>query len=87
MAYYVRRRLQKLMAELKHLETVERPKISGCHCRSACKGDLSENAEYDAAKEAQGMLEMKINNLKLTIADAKIIDESKLKNRFCTDSQ
>ncbi len=43
------------------------------------KGDLSENAEYDAAKEAQGMLEMKINNLKLTIADAKIIDESKLK--------
>ena len=68
---------KKLMAELKHLETVERPKISAAEARD--KGDLSENAEYDAAKEAQGMLEMKINNLKLTIADAKIIDESKLK--------
>ena len=70
---------KKLMAELKHLETVERPKISAAIAESRDKGDLSENAEYDAAKEAQGMLEMKINNLKLTIADAKIIDESKLK--------
>ena len=69
---------KKLMAELKHLETVERPKISAI-AEARDKGDLSENAEYDAAKEAQGMLEMKINNLKLTIADAKIIDESKLK--------
>ena len=70
---------KKLMAELKHLETVERPKISAAIAEARDKGDLSENAEYDAAKEAQGMLEMKINNLKLTIADAKIIDESKLK--------
>ena len=70
---------KKLMAELKHLETVERPKISAANAEARDKGDLSENAEYDAAKEAQGMLEMKINNLKLTIADAKIIDESKLK--------
>lgn len=69
---------KKLMAELKHLETVERPKISAAIAEARDKGDLSENAEYDAAKEAQGMLEMKINNLKLTIADAKIIDESKL---------
>ena len=70
---------KKLMAELKHLETGERPKISAAIAEARDKGDLSENAEYDAAKEAQGMLEMKINNLKLTIADAKIIDESKLK--------
>ena len=70
---------KKLMAELKHLETVERRKISAAIAEARDKGDLSENAEYDAAKEAQGMLEMKINNLKLTIADAKIIDESKLK--------
>ena len=70
---------KKLMAELKHLETVERHKISAAIAEARDKGDLSENAEYDAAKEAQGMLEMKINNLKLTIADAKIIDESKLK--------
>ncbi len=70
---------KKLMAELKHLETVERPKISASIAEARDKGDLSENAEYDAAKEAQGMLEMKINNLKLTIANTKIIDESKLK--------
>ena len=71
---------KKLMAELKHLETVERPKISAAIAEARDKGDLSENAEYDAAKEAQGMLEMKINNLKLNqFADAKIIDESKLK--------
>ena len=70
---------KKLMAELKQLETVERHKLSAAIAEERDKGDLSEIAEYDAAKEAQGMLEMKINNLKLTIADAKIIDESKLK--------
>ena len=69
---------KKLMADLRHLETVERPKISAAIAEARDKGDLSENAEYDAAKEAQGMLEMRINNLKLTIADAKIIDASKL---------
>ncbi len=69
---------QKLVAELKHLEAVERPKIVAAIAEARDKGDLSENAEYDAAKEAQGMLEMKINQLKMTITDAKIIDTSKL---------
>ena len=61
------------------LETIERPKIVAAIAEARDKGDLSENAEYDAAKEAQGLLEMKINKLKQVIADAKIIDESKLK--------
>lgn len=69
----------KLLADLKQLETVERPKIVTAIAEARDKGDLSENAEYDAAKEAQGLLEMKINKLKQVIADAKIIDESKLK--------
>ena len=79
MAYMSEEGYKKLMAELRQLEAVERPKMSAAIAEARDKGDLSENAEYDAAKEAQGMLEMKINNLKLTIADAKIIDESKLK--------
>lgn len=65
---------QKLVAELKHLESVERPKIVAAIAEARDKGDLSENAEYDAAKEAQGLLEMKINQLKATIGDAKIIE-------------
>ena len=69
----------KLLAELKQLESVERPKIVAAIAEARDKGDLSENAEYDAAKEAQGLLEGKINKLKMVIADAKIIDESKLK--------
>ena len=69
----------KLLADLKQLETVERPTIVAGIAEARDKGDLSENAEYDAAKEAQGLLEMKINKLKQVIADAKIIDESKLK--------
>ncbi len=69
---------KKLVAELKELETVQRPKISAAIAEARDKGDLSENAEYDAAKEAQGMLEMKINQLKAVISDAKIIDTSKL---------
>lgn len=69
----------KLLAELKELETVDRPKISAAIAEARDKGDLSENAEYDAAKEAQGMLEMKINKLKMIIGEAKIIDETKLK--------
>ena len=79
MAYMSEEGYQKLVAELKHLESVERPKIVAAIAEARDKGDLSENAEYDAAKEAQGMLEMRINKLKATIADAKIIDESKLK--------
>ena len=78
MAYMSEEGYNKLMAELKELETVERPKISAAIAEARDKGDLSENAEYDAAKEAQGMLEMKINKLKMVIADAKIIDESKI---------
>ena len=79
MAYMSEEGYKKLMAELKELEAVERPKISAAIAEARDKGDLSENAEYDAAKEAQGMLEMRINKLKAVIADAKIIDESKLK--------
>ena len=78
MAYMSEEGYQKLVAELKHLEAVERPKIVAAIAEARDKGDLSENAEYDAAKEAQGMLEMKINQLKVTISDAKIIDTSKL---------
>lgn len=78
MAYISQDGYNKLLAELKQLETVERPRISAAIAEARDKGDLSENAEYDAAKEAQGMLEMKINKLKATIADAKIIDESKI---------
>ena len=79
MAYMSEEGYNKLLAELKHLEAVERPKIIQAIAEARDKGDLSENAEYDAAKEAQGMLESKINKLKSVIADAKIIDESKLK--------
>ena len=78
MAYMSESGYNQLLEELKELETVQRPEISRQIGEARDKGDLSENAEYDAAKEAQGMLEMKINNLKLIIADARIIDESKL---------
>ena len=79
MAYMSEEGYQKLVAELKQLESVERPKVVAAIAEARDKGDLSENAEYDAAKEAQAMLEMKINQLKATIGDAKIIDTSKLK--------
>lgn len=68
----------KLVAELKQLESVERPKASAAIAEARDKGDLSENSEYDAAKEAQAHLEDKINRLKLTIAEAKIVDTSRL---------
>ena len=64
--------------ELNQLEAVERPKISQAIAEARDKGDLSENAEYDAAKEAQGMLELKIANLKNLIAKARVLDESKI---------
>ena len=69
---------KKLVAELNELEGVQRPSISKQIGEARDKGDLSENAEYDAAKEAQGMLEMKISILKETIASARMIDESKI---------
>ncbi|MDP9958163.1 transcription elongation factor GreA [Chryseobacterium sp. DT-3] len=79
MASYVTKEGQeKMKAELEQLETVERPKITQQIAEARDKGDLSENAEYDAAKEAQGMLEMRISKLKDIIATSKIIDESQL---------
>ncbi|NMA75013.1 MAG: transcription elongation factor GreA [Bacteroidales bacterium] len=78
MAYMSEEGYNKLIEELKELESIKRPEISRQIAEARDKGDLSENAEYDAAKEAQGMLEMKINQLKQTIAQARIIDESKL---------
>lgn len=70
--------LQKLKDELNHMRSVERPAISAAIAEARDKGDLSENAEYDAAKEAQAHLEEKINRLKVAIAEAKIIDTSRL---------
>lgn len=79
MATYVTQEgLDKMKAELEQLETVERPKITAQIAEARDKGDLSENAEYDAAKEAQGMLEMKISKLKDAISTSKVIDETKL---------
>ncbi|MCK9158903.1 MAG: transcription elongation factor GreA [Bacteroidaceae bacterium] len=78
MAYMSQKGYNELTDELKRLETVDRPRISAAIGEARDKGDISENAEYDAAREEQGMLEMKINQLKETIANAKIIDESKL---------
>lgn len=79
MAYMSEEGYKKLLEELRVLETVNRPEISKQIAEARDKGDLSENAEYDAAKEAQGMLEMKISQLKEMVANAKIIDESKLR--------
>ena len=70
--------LQKMKDELRYLEGVERPRVIAAIAEARDKGDLSENSEYDAAKEAQAHLADKINQLKLTIADAKIIDKSRL---------
>ena len=67
-----------MIAELQRLESIERPKASAAIAEARDKGDLSENSEYDAAKEAQAHLEDKINRLKMTIAEAKIVDTSRL---------
>ena len=72
--------LQKLKDELEHLRTVERPMIARLLADARDKGDLTENAEYAAAKESQGMLEMKISKLEDIIARSRIIDESKIDN-------
>ena len=69
---------KKKMEEIAYLENVKRPEISRAIAEARDKGDLSENSEYDAAKEAQGMLEMKIAQLKDLVANARIIDETKL---------
>lgn len=78
MGYMSKEGYEKLIAELQRLESIERPKASAAIAEARDKGDLSENAEYDAAKEAQAHLEDKINQMKVTIANAKIVDKSRL---------
>jgi transcription elongation factor GreA len=77
-SYYTAEGLKKLRDELNQLKDIERPKASQAIGEARDKGDLSENAEYDAAKEAQGMLEMKISKMEDTLAGARVIDESQL---------
>ncbi len=77
-SYYTAEGLKNLRDELNQLKDVERPKASQAIAEARDKGDLSENAEYDAAKEAQGLLELKISKLEETLANARLIDESQL---------
>ena len=77
-SYYTAEGLKKLREELNHLKDVDRPRASQAIGEARDKGDLSENAEYDAAKEAQGMLEMKISKMEEILANARVIDESQL---------
>ena len=78
LSYMTKEGYKKKMEEIAYLENVKRPEISRAIAEARDKGDLSENAEYDAAKDAQGMLEMKISQLKDLVANARIIDDSKL---------
>ena len=78
--YYTEEGLQKLKDEFEHLIRVERPSISHQIAEARDKGDLSENAEYDAAKNAQGLLELKISKLQEVIGNVRVIDESKMDN-------
>jgi len=77
-SYYTKEGLKNLRNELNQLKDVERPLASKAIAEARDKGDLSENAEYDAAKEAQGLLELKISKLEETLANARLIDESQL---------
>ncbi|NQY28161.1 MAG: transcription elongation factor GreA [Flavobacteriaceae bacterium] len=77
-SYYSEEGLKNLRDELNQLRDIERPKASQAIAEARDKGDLSENAEYDAAKEAQGMLEMHISKLETVVSSARIIDESQL---------
>jgi transcription elongation factor GreA len=77
-SYYTAEGLKKLKDELEYLKSVERPKASQAIAEARDKGDLSENAEYDAAKEAQGLLEMRIAKMEELYANARLIDESQL---------
>lgn len=79
-SYYTEEGLQKLKDELHHMKTVERPSISQQIAEARDKGDLSENAEYDAAKEAQGLLEAKIAKMEALVANARLIDDSQIDN-------
>ncbi len=78
--YYTEEGLKKLREELHEMKTVQRPSISNQIAEARDKGDLSENAEYDAAKEAQGLLEMKISKMEAIVANARVIDESTIDN-------
>ena len=80
MAYMTQEGYDKMVAQIRHMETIERPAASAAIAEARDKGDLSENSEYDAAKEAQAMLENKISQLKAAVAEAKIIDPTKLRN-------
>ena len=77
-SYYTAEGLKHLREELDQLKSIERPKASQAIADARDKGDLSENAEYDAAKEAQGLLEMKISKMEEIVANARLIDESQL---------
>ncbi|MCL4162648.1 UNVERIFIED_CONTAM: hypothetical protein GTU68_041199 [Idotea baltica] len=77
-AYYTEEGLENLKAELRELETVQRPNVTQQIAEARDKGDLSENAEYDAAKEAQGLLEMRISKLKVVVSNARLLDESQM---------
>jgi transcription elongation factor GreA len=77
-SYYTAEGLKKLKEELEQMKTIERPKISQQIAEARDKGDLSENAEYDAAKEAQGLLEMKISKLEDVLANARILSEENI---------
>jgi len=77
-SYYTEEGFKKLKEELKQLKDIERPRASQAIAEARDKGDLSENAEYDAAKEAQGMLEMRISKLEAVVSNARIIDEESL---------
>ena len=79
-SYYTEEGLKKLRADLNQLKDKERPKASQAIAEARDKGDLSENAEYDAAKEAQGMLELQISKMEEALSNARIIDESQLDN-------
>ena len=76
--YVTEEGLQRLRRELEQLKNVERPKISQQIAEARDKGDLSENAEYDAAKEAQGLMELRISKLEAVVANSRVIDESKI---------
>ena len=77
-SYYTAEGLKNLKEELNQLRDIERPKASQDIAEARDKGDLSENAEYDAAKEAQGLLEMRISKMEVTLSNARLIDESQL---------
>ena len=79
-SYYTEEGLKKLRDELNQLKDIERPKASQAIADARDKGDLSENAEYDAAKEAQGLLELKISKLKEVLSNARLLDESQIDN-------